>query len=58
MLVRRAINWSSGMFISPAAWIGPSACSSSVASRPSHMKIPPQAALTTVGEWRPSLFMP
>src|SRR5690349_3038542 len=46
------------MFISPVDWIGPSACSSSVASLPSHMKIAPHAALTTVGEWRPSLFIP
>ena len=46
---------SSGMFISPGDWIGPSACSSRLASRPSHMKIAPQAALTMVGEWRPSL---
>jgi hypothetical protein len=58
MVFRRSISLSIGMFISPGDWIGPSACSSRLASRPSHMKIAPQAALMMVGECRPSWAMP
>ena len=46
------IDW----FISPGAWIGPTACCSKVSARPSQPIAEAQARFKMVGDLRPSLL--
>ncbi len=57
MDLRRATISGSGMFISPPASMGPSAWSSSVLLRPSHIWMELKAVFTMVGVARPSFCM-